>query len=469
MIHKKLLSLLVLLMTAASGAWATVYNSGEVNSAVLKVGDILYDVTIGNYFKLAANRYKYQNVVQNVNSYPLVTIDVGNTGTIMYDYKPFTADGQDGNAWVVVEKMSVSPNSGEVQVLLGGIIYDPNSIYPDTDAETEGAAFTTASFTMPASDATVKYVMARDLREDVEFSGLPTKFLLRKGDGSKYQFDDPSAFSTYQLLDKLDANNVKDITTSTDITHMVGKMVELQELPGSYRYDETTEVSLAEFLADDLVPGKYAIRAVASDDGEYYGYCSAPLDLVEGYPVEVPAGEYVTYYSDENLTVDAESGAVLYTITNVSGNTATATLIPSANAGMPFLIFNSTDEPQTFYLLPTTAQIDLLVYPGFKGTLEGKTFTAAEMAATDHYVVNKAKFVWVKDPGTIAAHRCWLELTKNSAARSLNIVFGDATAIGAVSGSPTDNGDIYDLNGRKVQKPVKKGVYIQNGQKKIVK
>ena len=469
MIHKKLLSLLVLLMTAASGAWATVYNgNAKVNSEDLKVGDIIYDASINHAFKLAANRYKDQNnTVQTVISEQLQNIDIDDDGLLYQKYRPFTADGQDGNAWVVIEKMQVLPNSDEAQVLIGGIIYDPNSIYPDTDAETEGATFTTASFKMPASDATVSYDIVRNLADadyPVEFSGITGSVVVKQGGDNKYQ---PLTPLTIQLIDELAATDAQNIIADAGIKVKVLKGT----LNGTtIEYDETNPIAYADFLAD-MEPGLYKIVAEPTDPttSPYTGTASLAFQTLIGYPVEVPAGEYVTYYSDENLTVDAESGAVLYTITNVSGNTATATEIEIANAGMPFIIRNTSDEDQTFLLIPTENQINMSVYPGFKGTLDGKTFTAAEMAATDHYVVNNAQFVWVKDPGTIAAHRSWLELTKNSAARQLNIVFGDATAI---DHSPLTidhaDGDIYDLQGRRVTKSAKKGVFIQNG-KKVVK
>ena len=58
----------------------------------------------------------------------------------------------------------------------------------------------------------------------------------------------------------------------------------------------------------------------------------------------------------------------------------------------------------------------------------------------------------------------------SNGARQLNIVFADATRHSQCTISQSDNGDWYDLNGRKLDKmPTKKGVYIQNGKKVVVK
>ena len=109
----------------------------------------------------------------------------------------------------------------------------------------------------------------------------------------------------------------------------------------------------------------------------------------------------------------------------------------------------------------------------FKGTLEAKTFTAEDMAAADHYVLsNGHDFVWVKDAGTLAANKCWIELSKSESAgaRRLTIVFeGETTGINAINAAATIEGNIYDLQGRKVAQPKKGGLYIVNGKKIVVK
>lgn len=50
---------------------------------------------------------------------------------------------------------------------------------------------------------------------------------------------------------------------------------------------------------------------------------------------------------------------------------------------------------------------------------------------------------------------------------SLNISGGDTTGIKGIEETEFGNGDYYDLQGRKVQPSVKKGIYIQNGRKVV--
>ena len=52
---------------------------------------------------------------------------------------------------------------------------------------------------------------------------------------------------------------------------------------------------------------------------------------INGFPVTVASGEYVTYYSDMALTLEpSETEAKLYTISAVGTETATVTEITSA-------------------------------------------------------------------------------------------------------------------------------------------
>ena len=105
------------------------------------------------------------------------------------------------------------------------------------------------------------------------------------------------------------------------------------------------------------------------------------------------------------------------------------------------------------------------------GTLVAKTFTDEEMEAADHYVLTaNNQFVWVKDAGTIGANKCWLELPTSAASNARAIVFAETTGVKEVREVKEVNDDsFYDLNGRKVNIPTKKGIYILNGKKVVVK
>ena len=377
---------------------------------------------------------------------------------------------------VFAEHLSTYQNNfGKVNVTVVGDLKPlaTSAIEVTTNAAEEGATFTEASFQMPTNDVTVDYELVRDMGYKVAFSGVPTRARLAKDGDGKFHFADGL---TFQLLDNIEAATPKDITRAEGITFMVGE-VEAVDIEGNtyYQLDKETLVPLADFLADAHL-GNYAICAVAST-GEYDGsFTSDRITLFQGYEVQVAAKEFITYYKDEPLYVE-DTDVTLYTITAVSGDKATATEVTTAPAGLPLLVKNNSAdrEKTTVLLIPTTDRTPdtgIEVYAGFLGTLEATTILASD-ASTDRYALNGHEFVWVKNPVSIAANKAWLEVPTGAAAgaRALTIVFSDETTgvneVIEVNGVTDDT--FYDLNGRKVAVPNKKGIYIQNGKKVVIK
>ena len=227
-------------------------------------------------------------------------------------------------------------------------------------------------------------------------------------------------------------------------------------------------------VPEEAAPGTYFVWYKVVGDAEHSDCETAPACLtatIKGFPVTVASGEYVTYYSDMALTLEpSETEAKLYTISAVGTETATATEITSANAEMPFLIYNGAAAEKTIILIPTDATTNQAVAPEFKGTLTGGTI-AASTSTKSNYALNGKQFVWVKEALPVAANKCWLEISNSAnAAPAMTIVFGEVTGIGVIDNGQRTSGDWYDLNGRKLQgRPTKKGVYINNGRKVVIK
>ena len=102
--------------------------------------------------------------------------------------------------------------------------------------------------------------------------------------------------------------------------------------------------------------------------------------------------------------------------------------------------------------------------------LEPGRYVAVATAA-DRYAFNGKQFVWVKNAIDVAANKAWLQIS-NTNARTITLVFDETTGVNAVdNGQLTiDNDGWYDLNGRKLEgMPTRKGVYILNGRKEVVK
>lgn len=351
------------------------------------------------------------------------------------------------------------------------IIDEAKAAEPDvevtTNAAEEGATFTEATFAMPAFDATAEYELVRDMGYKVAFSGVPTRARLAKDGDGKFHFADGL---TFQLLDNIDAANPKDITSAEGITFMVGE-VEAVDFEGStfYQLNKATLVPLADFLADAHL-GNYAICAVAST-GEYDGsFTSGRIELFQGYEVEVAAKEFITYYKDEPLYVEDEA-AELYTIESVNGDQAVLSDRSDAMpSNTPMLVYNKSNETKVILLIPC-AEPDqaITVAPEFQGTLTGTTIAASTEGQTN-YAFNGKAFVFVKNAIEVGPNKAWLSIN-NSNARAISIVFDDETTkIANTNLTNITNGNWYDLNGRKLDKmPTKKGVYIMNGRKVVVK
>ena len=200
--------------------------------------------------------------------------------------------------------------------------------------------------------------------------------------------------------------------------------------------------------------------------------------LVAGYAVEVPAGEYATYYNDKVLKVE-DTDAQLFTVTAIEDGKAVTEQVKVAAANTPLLVMNNSTETKTFLLLPTEDAADqVAVADEFLGTLTDMTFTVEETKTANYYVCNGKEFIKVRGAGTLAANKAYLKVDGNAPAsipfrRSIDGNGEGTTGIDNVNPNPNANDNEaawYDLGGRKLNgKPAQKGVYIKNGKKVVVK
>lgn len=230
----------------------------------------------------------------------------------------------------------------------------------------------------------------------------------------------------------------------------------------------TTGITNSDFFItspSDMFPAKSTLTlTMGSDDETAQAYFS-----MNGYLVTIPAGEYITYYREGEALTVVDDEVKLYTVTAVADAAATITELGVAAAGTPLLVKNNGSQEKTVLLILTDATADAVTpYAGFKGTAVATT-VAASSATTRNFTCNGLQFVAVRNDLDISANKCWLEVGATNNARQLKIVVGDATGVSVVSGLPADSGTWYDLSGRRVAKPAKKGVYIKNGKKVVVK
>ena len=170
---------------------------------------------------------------------------------------------------------------------------------------------------------------------------------------------------------------------------------------------------------------------------------------------------YATYYN-ENEDLALPDGIVAYVVTGVSGNSVTTT----ATGYLP---------QNTAVLLEKTGNVGTTItgYTGSAGNFNGNLlkYTGANTSVNTtgkEYILYKNEFV--KATGEISAGRCYLDLSgTNLPARGVLGIGNDgSTAIEGIDVEATEDKTWYDLQGRRIQKPTKAGIYIVNGKKVII-
>lgn len=314
------------------------------------------------------------------------------------------------------------------------------------------------TFTMPNVNVYVDCDWLRDIGYAVEAQGPKVV----EWTGSPLDPD-------FKLVDVIDAQNPKDLTKGTDYT---------------VAYKKKSDNSPVDPLVD---VGEYI--AVVTGIGDYTGTFNLEFTVQKKIEIALKAHYMGTYFFDnaiETFATDEGNAAMeLGTVTAVSAaGKATVTKLTDTKISKqyPFLVYNNSNEPQTFTLWEAVSDVTAsnpTPAAQFTGTAAAKDFTAAETAAKDYYVLQNIEtgdvevsneFVYVIGAGTKKANRCWIELTKSgSSARILTITMDEATGISEVKSAIAADG-CYDMQGRKMTTmPTQRGLYVIDGRKVIVK
>lgn len=202
-----------------------------------------------------------------------------------------------------------------------------------------------------------------------------------------------------------------------------------------------------------------------------YGFKNAYIkDLKESTLSILAANEWGTlcYPND----VEIPEGVTAYTATAIGENDVIelAEVEGTIPANTPVLLSTTANATLT---LPATKHVTSLAAPVTKdGNLLVGCTGAFDLNEATQYVLQKQNdgvaFYRVNPvkPITTKAYRCYLELPSSAAAK-IGFSFGEATGISSVKTSRLNQ--IYDLNGRKIEKMQKGVVYIINNHKVIVK
>ena len=237
-----------------------------------------------------------------------------------------------------------------------------------------------------------------------------------------------------------------------------------------------TAINAAKAVKDNADATQSEIETAAQTLTDALNAAKADVAL-KRITLTIPAKSYMARIDADKRQIEtALAGVKLYTVKNVTNTEVELTAELSVIAAeMPYFIYNDNDTEVEVSIVVSSEDADNVDYDSehFKGTLVDKTFTDEDMQAADHYVLtNGSNFVWVKDAGTLAAGKCWIELIPTSAAhaRALSIVHeGETTGISTVkTDADTKDAAVYDLQGRRVMQPTK-GLFIVGGKKVVIK
>ena len=456
---------LALLLTAATGAWADGDTKYTVTFKANGNTKTVENVTLPHTFELDPIIRELYPSLSGGHGSPAGTSASGNTNVTAYynsnkHYATISASFE--GAVTVTGQFFKDFNNTQYTLEINCM----ENLVAISDDKTE------ATIKMPTSDVDVNYELVRDMSVQMQAqvgddATKEPRYRVQWNE-EKDTFE-PAELNPQQVLALFSVNDLIEeqaLTQGTDYTVSI-YAVDAEGQPTG---------NAMTFQSFTFAPGIYAVKAVAAEGSPYDGETalSNTFVLFQGYEVTIPAGEYITYYRDEPLKLDDnETNAELYTISAVGTETATLSgPYDAMKALTPMLVHNkNTEEAKTILLIPCNEpDLALTVAPEFKGTLEA-TEIAASSATSNNYAFNGKQFVWVKTALAVGQYKAWLEVpTGTQSAPILTLVFGDATGVNAIDNGQLTIDNWYDLNGRKLQGvPTKKGVYIMNGKKVVIK
>ena len=286
--------------------------------------------------------------------------------------------------------------------------------------------------------------------------------------------------------------------------------------PNGYIYAKRVSPSLAYTLsyiksesttpaAEVKLPGTYSVKLTGQ--GAYIGIVdikgkfviNPSPDFATTLFAEDAQNQWMTWCGADELVKPDD--VIIYTVTRYADGKVTLSEMERSTAQFgdeektvipaytPVLLYRSTvgnEAVSAMFYSPGTGTEGIQTAVGTKCSFFGTTTQLASIPSDYYnggltYVLYGDKFLKSDSNNGIAANRCWLKLDAEGGtgpvnARQLVIVVDDETTA-VESEKVTVNGETfaaatvwYTIDGRKLSgKPTKKGLYIYNGKKTVVK
>ena len=268
--------------------------------------------------------------------------------------------------------------------------------------------------------------------------------------------------ASYTLRVYKDLNYESITVTVTDATY-TGEAVEptVTVMDGE---TDITELMIISYDNNVEVGNNATVTIVPNNDLKVNFYVGSRTETFSIVTRTLEIGSDVTFASGQKwasfytTTEDLllPEGVMAYIVTAVGNDAATVKAINYVPKNVPVLI----EKESTTTTDNTSAEGNLL-----QGTSES---TAVSGIEGNVYVLYNGGFTRTTT-GAIPARRAYLVLEQAVNAR-LSIVEGEATDITSVGyDSVATDGSTYDMQGRKVESLSKRGLYIKNGRKVVIK
>ena len=235
--------------------------------------------------------------------------------------------------------------------------------------------------------------------------------------------------------------------------------------PGAYR-DGMMEYSLDGSTYSTSVPtgkeaGEYTVyyRKVGESDAS-----TLKVTIAAPKTISVFSGSnlWAGYVATEDLALP--TGLEAYVITNLGATTATASSLNYIPQGVPVLLKRNNASVNDYEISTgtgTAPTVNLL-----------KTYDSDKSVSNrEGFILYNDEFVLVNE-GTLPAGRVFLPANGSGRALTRTIVFDrdDIVDFGDSQEKNDDSNQWYDIQGRKLErKPTKKGIYILDGRKVVIK
>ena len=223
--------------------------------------------------------------------------------------------------------------------------------------------------------------------------------------------------------------------------------------------------------------GEYAFEATENSDGLIVTKSGANVSfaLHEAYNVAVTANSdgaatpsyWATYYNG-TTSFTADANTTVYKAAMNGTSSLTLTEVADIPAGNAVILKSSSASITLTPAASTTADLSDNVLKGGTTVTSGNDAYTLSRGSAGTGTVGFYKF----NGASLDGSKAHLEIAQSAGARGF-IGFGDdnTTAIEAPTTTIiVEDGEIYDLTGRRIEgQPTKKGIYVKNGQKFIVK